>query len=223
MIKPYYQDSHVTIYNCDCREILPELPKVDLVLTDPPYGIGERKRGTIGDRRRHKTAYTDKFKDTPEYIKSVCVPIIKKCIEISTAVIFTPGSKNLCYYPNPDSFGCFWQPATRGLQSWGRTDSQPIFYYGKDYLAGKTIQTCSFMFNSLPDKNGHPCPKPYKEWRKLVERGCPPAGIVADPFAGSCTTGRAAKDLNRKCICIEIEEKYAEIGAQRMKQEVLQF
>lgn len=44
-----------------------------------------------------------------------------------------------------------------------------------------------------------------------------------DPFAGSCTTGRAAKDLNRKCIMIELKEKYCEIGANRLKQEVMQF
>lgn len=39
---PYYQDDYCTVYNCDCRDILPRLPKVDLVLTDPPYGINYR-------------------------------------------------------------------------------------------------------------------------------------------------------------------------------------
>jgi len=220
-MKPYYQDSHCTIYNCDVREILPHLERVQLVLTDPPYGIGKRKRGTIGDRRRHKTEYSGKFEDSPEYIKTVCVPIIEKCIEISDAVILTPGTKCLTYYPPPNSFGCFWQPATRGMQSWGRSDSQPIFYYGKDYLAGKTIQFCSFQLRDSPEKNGHPCPKPYKDWRRLAERGCRPAGTILDPFMGSGTTLRAAKDLNRKAIGIEIEEKYCEIAVKRLKQEVL--
>ena len=41
MMKPYYEDDYVKIYNADCREVLPTLDKVDLVLTDPPYGIGE--------------------------------------------------------------------------------------------------------------------------------------------------------------------------------------
>ena len=46
---------------------------------------------------------------------------------------------------------------------------------------------------------------------------------ILDPFAGSCTTARAAKDLGRKCVCIEREERYCEIGAKRMSQAVLDF
>ena len=56
-MRPYYQDDAVTIYHGDCREILPELPKVDLVLTDPPYGIG--------DSTSEKNNYVS-YSDTPE-------------------------------------------------------------------------------------------------------------------------------------------------------------
>ena len=69
--------------------------------------------------------------------------------------------------------------------------------------------------------NGHPCSRALDHFKWLVRWWSNEKDIVCDLFAGSCTTGRAAKDLNRKCICIEIEEKYAEIGANRMKQEVL--
>jgi site-specific DNA-methyltransferase (adenine-specific) len=54
-----------------------------------------------------------------------------------------------------------------------------------------------------------------------VERFTNPGETILDPFAGSCTTGRAAKDLGRRCVCIEREERYCEIGARRMQQEVL--
>jgi DNA modification methylase len=61
---PYYQDSAVTIYHADCREILPELPKVDLVLTDPPYGLGDRWTGG-GTWQHHKGIYAEARKCTP--------------------------------------------------------------------------------------------------------------------------------------------------------------
>jgi DNA modification methylase len=59
MIKPYYQDEWVTIYNGDCREILPELPKVDLVLTDPPYGIADKWVGGFSDKHGWGKALKD--------------------------------------------------------------------------------------------------------------------------------------------------------------------
>ena len=73
-------------------------------------------------------------------------------------------------------------------------------------------------------KNGHPCPKPLGVWRKILRRVSPEDnGPILDPFMGSGTTLRVAKDLNRKAIGIEIEEKYCEIAANRMSQEVLEF
>jgi site-specific DNA-methyltransferase (adenine-specific) len=71
------------------------------------------------------------------------------------------------------------------------------------------------------DDNGHPCPKPVEWALWLVERCCPASGTVLDPFMGSGTTLRAAKDIGRKAIGIEIEEKYCEIAAKRLAQEVL--
>jgi len=219
--RPYYQDSAVTIYHGDCREILPLLPKVDLVLTDPPYGVGGGS-GTVGKSRRTKHDYLT-FEDTLEHVIREIVPRFREAMALSDRAITTPGSLALCHYPQPDSFGSMIQPATVGMQKWGSADSQPIFYYGRDPRVGKAIGKCSFVVTGRPEANGHPCPKPLGFWKKLMLRGSLDGEIVLDPFMGSGTTLRAAKDLGRKAIGIDICERYCEIAAKRMSQEVLDF
>ena len=212
---PYYQDDWATIYHGDCREILPGLPRVDLVLTDPPYRI--TPSGTMGKKRAYKHEYIS-YNDKES---NGIIERIKEVLLVCPRMIVTPGTKLMTLYPPPDSFGCFIQPATVGMQKWGRTDSQPIFYYGRDPRVGKTIQPCSFLLTSAPQKNGHPCPKPEKEWKGLILKGSLEGDIVMDPFMGSGTTLVGAKHLRRKSIGIEIEEKYCEIAVKRLAQEVL--
>ena len=223
--KPYYSESGITIYHGDCREILPNLDPVDLVLTDPPYGINGG-RGS-NSKQRSMGEYEGAFssdKDTPLYIQECVVPVIKDCLKLSAAVIITPGNKNFCLYPQPDSFGCIWNPQGTGGQRWGWTDSQPIFYYGTSPLQGIRLEPCSFHVKKNDDcDNGHPCPKPYTLWKKILLKGLQDRQAVLDPFMGSGTTLRAAKDLGRKAIGIEIEEKYCEIAAKRLRQEVFDF
>ena len=77
--------------------------------------------------------------------------------------------------------------------------------------------------NSYPQGFGHPSPKPECLMRWLVSELSDEGQAILDPFAGSGTTGRAAKDLGRKAVLIEREEKYCEIAARRMGQEVMQF
>jgi len=107
------------------------------------------------------------------------------------------------------------------MQKWGRTDSQPIFYYGRDPRLGKTISFCSFVLTERPEKTLHPCAKPLAAWKKLLGKVSVEGETVLDPFAGSGTTGLAAKETNRKCVMIEINERFCEIIARRMSQEML--
>lgn len=224
---PYYQDDYVTIYHGDCREIVPELgpDSIDLVLTDPPYGICDPKfklkKGSLSTIRA-KGNYLSNFDDTPNYIKSVVVPLIELCAE-HWPVVLTPGIKNFFLYPPADSFGCFYQPASVGLQTWGNADSQPILYYGKNPTKKAFGKALSFQLTESPDKNGHPCPKPLGVWKKLLSNVSLFNHTILDPFMGSGTTLRAAKDLGRKAVGIELEERYCEIAAMRMQQEVFNF
>lgn len=229
--KPYYEDSAVTIYCGDSNELLsagasagwcggPDA--ISLVLTDPPYGVkGEQNTKSANRLCGRKNAYGT-FTDSLEYVSRSVLPVIRNCIAWFRTVIVTPGNFALCMYPNPVSFGCFYQPASVGLQPFGRADSQPILYYGKSPHAGIGLpsQSCSFVLTESPERNGHPCPKPQIAWQKLVCSGSQLGETILDPFMGSGTTLRAAKDLGRKAIGIEIEEKYCEIAALRMAQEV---
>lgn len=213
-MKPYYQQDGITIYHGDCRDVLPTLGAFDVVLTDPPYGIDGGRSGGIA---RGKGDYVANFSDTPDYIASVVVPVVVSLIERVPCVVLTPGNRCLSSYPQPSSFGTFYQPAAVGLQSFGNLDSQPIFYYGTAG-GGRMGKPCSFVLTETPEKNGHPCPKPYSAWRRLLVTVSAHGHRVLDPFMGSGTTLRAAKDLGMVAIGIEIEERYCEIAAERLRQ-----
>ena len=216
---PYFDDGQIQIWHADCRDVLPTLDYVDVVLTDPPYGISGSS-GTL-NLTRAKGRYGGRFDDSPAYITSVVVPVVTDLIDRVPCVVLTPGNRNLCAYPQPDSFGAFYQPASVGLQSFGNADAQPIYYYGRNQLGRNMGVPCSYVLTEQPEPNGHPCPKPIKIWRKLLANISQPGQVVLDPFMGSGTTLRAAKDLGRKAIGIEIEERYCEIAVRRLAQGVL--
>jgi site-specific DNA-methyltransferase (adenine-specific) len=217
VIEPYYDRDGITIYNGDCLDVLPQLEGIDVVLTDPPYGI---EGGVGGGVARGKGDYLGGFVDDPENVRIVVVPIIEWCIENAACVVVTPGNRNFCMYPQPKSFGAFYQPAAVGLQAFGNIDAQPIFYYGTAG-GGRMGKPCSYVLTETPEVNGHPCPKPLKAWRKLLANISDPGDLILDPFMGSGTTLRAAKDLGRRAIGIEINEAYCEIAVKRLAQEVL--
>lgn len=221
-MKLYYQDAAVTLYHGDCRDVLPELElEADVLLTDPPYGI-EGGRG--GDARDYaKGVYqTSTWEDTPEYVEGVCVPIVSGLLrwEVSRAAV-TPGTRNLFVYPRPDDIGCLWTPAAATHGPWGFQTFHPILYYGKDFRAGKGALPSGLTVTETAEKNGHPCPKPLRAWRWLLDKVSQPGELIVDPFAGSGMTLRAAKDLGRRAIGIEIEERYCAIAVRACAQEVL--
>jgi len=216
----YYSDEAVKIYHGDCRDILPEI-SADVMLTDPPYGI-QGGRG-VGNRARGKAKYEpDGWGDTPEYIEQVCVPVIRQAVERIARVVLTPGIRHLHLYPPADDMGCFWTPAAVGTGSWGLTTFHPILYYGRDPRAGIGALPSGRQVTERPGVDGHPCPKPLKAWTWLLAKASvATSDIVVDPFMGSGTTLRAAKDLGHKAVGIEIEERYCEIAANRMSQSVM--
>jgi site-specific DNA-methyltransferase (adenine-specific) len=195
-MKPYYQDSAVTIYHGDCREIVPDLPQVDLVLTDPPYpnkadhfvdSIGAAVSIMWSLSCPRWFVFWDELQPPPSPI-----PIVAKHIWHRTNT------------NRPDNYEAIYELATDGIRKSSRVMTHAVIFPG---LTG-----CSQAM-------GHPTQKNEKLLTEIINLR--PATLILDPFMGSGTTLRAAKDLGRKAIGIEIEEKYCEIAAQRMAQEVL--
>ena len=212
MIKPYYDKDGITIYNGDCREILPELNKVDLVVADFPYGLG--------------FDYT-KFDDTQENLHNLVQEVMPLLMDCSLRALITCGHTNIWHYP-PAKWVMAWVFGTTNQRnSWGFTSWQPILAYGKDpYLANRVGARMDIINDSrIPTKfemDNHPCPKPISFIKKLIMRGSYlTTDLVLDPFMGIGTTLVASKSLNRKCIGIEIEEKYCEIAVKRLSQSVM--
>lgn len=217
---PYYQDEHSTIYHGDCREILPLLEPVDLVLTDPPYGVNFSGKVT---KHTVNTKGYESIVDDSSIVVDVVLRALNICKTLSSRIVITPGSRNMFKYPEPDCVGAIYYPAGAGLGRWGFTCWQPIFYYGKDPYISKRLgsRPDSFSTTISAEKNGHPCPKPIQTMKWLVNKASFQKETILDPFMGSGTTLRAAKDLGRKAVGIEIEEKYCEIAVKRLRQGVL--
>lgn len=221
--KPYYQDSAVTLYHGDCREIVPLLGRFDATITDPPYGVN-----FTGNQTKHTkkdgVGYAS-FDDSKERVIAEIIPLVELCISVSDRCVLTPGLNCMFEYPNPRAVGWIYYPSGANSGPWGFVCGQPIFYYGKDPYLEKQLGSRPNCFSTTEaaEQNGHPCPKAIGQMMWLVNRGSLEGMTVLDPFAGSGTTGRACKDLGRKCVMIEREEKYCEIAARRMGQEVLNF
>ncbi len=198
-------DSIVCVNCFDLLNLIPN-KSIDCILMDPPYGVNLGKNS--------KFEY-DKFEDTPENVIKLVNDVLKECFRVSDLVVLTPGIRNMLEYPKPTHVGSFFYPAAVSRDSWGFVCWQPIYFYGKDPRKGKGAN--SFMSSEASEKNGHPCPKPIKQWQWLVKRISFPNQLILDPFMGSWTTAVACKSLNRHFIGCDISEEYCKIGEKRLK------
>jgi DNA modification methylase len=225
---PYYEDDWATIYHGDCRQILPELPKVDLVLTDPPYGVGYVTAWrSHGDPQRVPIANDEDLSILSD-VWPLCMANLKEDRHwyafasprmIGPAGAILAGHKHILAWDKGDrgtvgdlecGFGEAWEAIFYGMK-------------GRRPLRGPRPRTVIRRDWSATMDPVHPAVKPTSLLGAFVEWSTDAGETVLDPFMGSGTTLRAAKDLNRKSIGIEIEEKYCEIAARRLSQEVFDF
>jgi len=205
--KSYYQDGEagITIYHGDCLEIMAELEPVDLVLTDPPYG--------------NNTEYIS-YQDSPENLKELISSIFPIMREQTSRMLLTSGVLNMFLYPSPNWILGWFHGGGTASGPWGFANWQPILAYGAcPYMAkGLGRRPDALFLTEKVEKFGHPCTKPIGFWRWLLLRGSAlREDIILDPFMGSGTTLVAARQLGRRAIGIEIEEKYCEIAVKRLK------
>ena len=206
-VAPYYRDDAVVIFNADCKEIVPHIPKADLLLTDPPYGIGKdgqsQSTGGHGGRKAYDFLGWDGMR--PE--RSLFDMLTAK----TGAQIIWGGNYFADMLPAHGKW-LVWDKGQRINQSDGE-----LAYTSMDgALRIYTLNRVALM----QDGAQHPTQKPLALMKWCIGLAGDVQTIL-DPFSGSGTTGRAAKDLGRKAVLIEMNEAYCEISARRMRQEVL--
>lgn len=217
-MKPYFESKLGKLYHGDCLEILPLIEdKVDLVLTDPPYGIG-MSTGFGGDasfggfpgkekiKRRHYGDTWDFQKPNKEIFN---ILIKNKCI-ISGGNYFTD------ILPQGNHW-LVWDKLTTMPSA---SDCELIW----TNIKRNSVQKYTWEFNGLitqapEDKERiHPTQKPLGLWKLILQDYSKENDLILDPFSGSGTTAVACEDLYRRWICIEKEEKYCELSAKRIEQ-----
>lgn len=210
-MKSYYEDNYCTIYHGDCHEILHQLKNVDLVLTDPPYGMDYQSNNRFN---KHEKIFGDSA-----FPIDLILSIIDKADR--AAYIFCRWD-NLVSMPKPKSVLVWvknnWTAGDLKHEH-GRQWEACCFYPKNDHEFIKRISDVIICDRTL--NNLHPTEKPEQLMSRIISSNV--CESILDPFMGSGTVLRAAKDLGKKCIGIEIDEKYCEIAAKRMSQEVLNF
>jgi DNA modification methylase len=221
--EPYYDDGVCQIYVGDCRAILPLLPHIDVVITDPPYGVNIGNHAGSKDTRLGmltKGCYAS-YDDTPENFKSIIAPAIQDAISLCGRGMVFAVPPAMWALPAPKAIGGVFLPHSVGRNAWGFSSFAHCLLYGAAPDNHKGCKSIGFVNYSVAEKNGHPTPKPLEWMTWAVSLGSRPGETILDPFAGSGTTLRAAKDLGRKAIGIEINPDYCRIAAERLRQEVL--
>jgi len=209
-MKPYYQDEAVTIYHGDCRDILPHLEPVDLVLTDPPYGINRDHSGHKVIARLGAIVGDDKpFNPRP-------------ILGVGQTHILWGANHYASRLPD-ESCWLLWLKHDHSFFTFRSTSPFELAWTD---IGGASRAYRHIWDGSIKQGEGfghphvHPAEKPLELMRWCLSL-VPDAHLILDPFMGSGTTLRAAKDLGRKSIGIEIEERYCEIAAKRMAQTVM--
>lgn len=214
-MNPYYEHGGITIYHGNCREILPTLEPVDLVLTDPPYGIGE---SAGRNKSRSKMAVSKDYGNA----SWDDAPPDKETINLAIAA----GRSAIVFGGN-----YFALPASPCWLVWDKDNGATDF--ADCELAWTNLEIAvrriRWRWQGMLQEHGgkhkelrqHPTQKPLAVMKWCIERVPGNPQSIIDPFMGSGTTLRAAKDLHRKAIGIEIDERYCEIAANRLRQNVL--
>ena len=211
--KPYYDDGNgIVIYNSDCRLILPHLEPVDLVLTDPPYGIGY-VHGSINIPNATKFAGVAVVGDDQPFDPTFLLGFPQ---------VILWGANHFKQHLPSGGRWLAWDKRCGVVPERDQSDMEIGWCSGprKPDRMFRHVWDGFLKDSEMGQVRMHPTQKPVQLMQWCLSFA-PDAGTILDPFMGSGTTLRAAKDLGRKCIGIEIEEKYCEIAAKRLAQEVL--
>lgn len=206
-VKPYYETDNGVLYHGDCLEIMAYLPPVDMVLTDPPYGINWQSHHR---HEKHQKIINDERLPI-EHINTA-ISLAKKASYVfcrwDQLHQFTKPKSVLVWVKNNWSMGDL-------KHEHGRQWEAICFYPGVRHKFKKRIP--DVIYDERTGNGHHPTEKPVSLLIKLIDANL--SYNVLDPFMGSGTTALACERLGRRWIGIEIDEKYCEIAANRIDQE----
>lgn len=211
----YYSDDLVTLHLGDCREIGAWLD-ADVLVTDPPYGIGyesnfnrDRRNVKVGRPVRADGSTTARDEALRLWRGRPGVVFGRwdapRPTDVRARLVWDKG--------NSVGMGDLSFP-------WGRSDEE-IYILGSGFSGKRSgsVLRVQMLMSSDRERPAHPTPKPVGLMELLIAK-CPP-GVVADPFAGSGSTLVAARNLGRRAVGVEIEERYCEVAARRLTQQPL--
>jgi len=219
----YYQDDFVTLYHGDCLTEHREWLDADVLVTDPPYGYNVKLNGSRrGDKRGGHSPWANTAIANDHDLSAR--DAVMSAWGDRAALVF--GSWKM---PKPEGTHTvlIWDKGLGvgmgDLSVPWRPNWEEIYVIGKGYSGhrGSSILTGHTVVSWASKGRDHPNMKPTTLMERLIEK-CPP-GVISDSFSGSGSTLVAAKNLGRKAIGVELEEKYCDIIAKRCAQEVLDF
>jgi modification methylase len=255
-VKPFYQHAGISIYNGDCRDVIPALPPADLVFTSPPYNLGGAPWPHLGHwKPGDSPGGKSKWRNGNDGSGGVTYASHADTMPHAEYVEWQRSVLRLCWDGLSASGAIFYnhKPRVIGGKLWLPLELNPnlplrqiviwkraggmnfnptayvpthewimIFARESWRLRDKSASGAGDVW-SVPQRadKEHPAPFPIDLPRHAIETTKP--GLILDPFAGTGTTLQAAKQLGRDAIGIEIEERYCEIAARRLEQEVLQL
>lgn len=230
-MKPYYQDKWVTIYHGNCREILPQLQHdaIDLVLTDPPYGMGY----VSGHRFEKFDAIRNDSKFPYSLLTAVCIDTYS-LLKPNTAIFLFSQWHILPYLiPLVADYYEVRNTLIWVKNNWSAGDLQGNYANQYEAILFATKGNFTIKGKRLPNilhcdridglQLLHPTQKPEQLIETLILSSTENDSTILDPFLGSGTTAFCSKKLGRKCISIEIEETYCEVAANRCRQTVMEL
>lgn len=239
-MKPYYEQDGIVIYHGDCLDLLPTLSGIGAVVTDPPYSSGGQFRGDRTASTVTKYVNSDTLAYRPEFggDNRDQRSYLAWCMMWMNAarIASVPGAPIVCFTDwrqlptTTDAIQCggwtwrniatWWKPGIR-MQRGRFSSSAEYLVYGTNGPAGEGVASPQNVIQcGHEEEKVHIAEKPSTVMTWCM--GVVPAGaVVLDPFMGSGSTLRAAKDLGLQAIGIEVEERYCEVAAKRLQQGIL--
>lgn len=227
-MQPYYSHAGIEIYHGDCREVLPELPKSDLCLTDPPFSVPVKYHDAEGEYPRSwgdLVVMEPFFKEVFLAIKGATKPSgqIYICCDANTYPVFFKVGYSMF---SRSHLIVWYKPTGRRGGGWKHSHELIIHFSGKEaeYSEAFNQDVIGIMPVRTLDRQ-HPAEKPGELLTFLAEAAPERPGdrLVVDPFMGSGSMLETARMMGWRAIGVEIEEQYCEVAAKRLAQEMLEF